>query len=181
MSNHSSLGDFLVLYTQPRRYTHLIHAAVPPVWPQRHRVAFAHATPRAVRRLRTRAPPRPVHLFPEGILSSGAALLRFSRSFATLGAPVSPVALRARAALGISTHTLESSFAANLWWLCFCPSCEIEATVLPAMTRGEGEAAAAFAERVRAALAQELGVGLAEVGPAEKAAWREAVRKGRGS
>lgn len=187
VSNHGSLGDFLALYTQERRYTHLIHAGVPPVWPKRHRVSFAHATPLQLKKLRRvqRSGGReggeeeealPVHFFPEGILSSSTALLRFSRSFATLQAPVVPVALRSSHALGISTHTLTSSFAANLWWLCFAPWGRLTATVLPPMNRWEGEDAADFAQRVRAALALELGVGMVDVGPEEKALFREKSR-----
>ena len=188
VSNHSSLGDFLALYTQEKRYTHLIHPAVPPVWPKRHRVAFAHATPLQLKKLRRvqrgsdsedGGSTQPVHFFPEGILSSSTALLRFSRSFATLQAPVVPVALRSSHGLGISTHTLTSSFASNLWWLCFAPWGRLTATVLPPMSRWEGEGAAEFAQRVREALAAELGVGMVEVGPEEKERAREAARGAR--
>jgi len=114
VSNHTSVGDFLLLYAQPRRVAHLIHPALPslPV-AKRHRVSFQHATPRALASLarmpkaeRTLRPP--VHLFPEGVLGSGAALLRFNRGFALLDAPVLPVAFRCRHALGIRTHTIDS-------------------------------------------------------------------------
>jgi 1-acyl-sn-glycerol-3-phosphate acyltransferase len=186
VSNHCSVGDFLCLYTQPRgRVLHLVHPGVPErVFPRRHRVIYAHATPHALKRIRRERQSavrqaEAVHFFPEGILSSGAAVLPFSRSFATLGCPVVPVALRSEHALGIRTHTLESSFAANLWWLCFAPWARLEATVLPPMERGLGEDTAAFAERVRAVVALELGVGLCQLGAEDKAAYRQQVRAER--
>ena len=194
VSNHSCVGDFLLLYRQPRRYTHLVHAAVPT--PRggeerrgRHRVAFLQATPAAFKTLRRQAAEaeaaasagvasslRPVHLFPEGGMSSGAGVLRFSRGFALLRAPVVPITFRCRHAFGISTHTLTSSFGANLFWLLFAPSSELSATVLPPMRQRGGESEEAFAERVRAAIAAELAVPMVAMGIRDKYALKEAAR-----
>ena len=212
VSNHTCVGDFLLLYRQPRRYTHLIHAAV-PARGGRHRVRFMQATPAAFKTLRRAAeraaqrrkaaaeaadaashtaPPaeddelgsRPVHLFPEGGMTSGAGVMRFNRGFALLRAPVAPVAFRCTHAWpgggALSTHTLTSSFAANLFWLCFAPATQLSATVLPPMTQRAGEADAAFADRVRAAIAAELGVPALDMGIREKYALKEMKRAVQG-
>ena len=211
VSNHTCVGDFLLLYRQPRRYTHLIHAAV-PARGGRHRVRFMQATPAAFKTLRraaeraeqrraqsgssvaAAAPPsadkddalgsRPVHLFPEGGMTSGAGVMRFNRGFALLRAPVAPVAFRCTHAWpggsALSTHTLTSSFAANLFWLCFAPQTTLTATVLPPLSQRASETDAAFADRVRAALAHELGVPALDMGIKEKYALKESVRAVQG-
>jgi 1-acyl-sn-glycerol-3-phosphate acyltransferase len=201
VSNHTCVGDFLLLYRQPTRYTHLIHAAVPTRGKDsatqerggRHRVRFMQATPAAFKSLRRAAEAaadapddagsnlRPVHLFPEGGMTSGAGVMRFSRGFALLRAPVVPIALRCSHALGISSHTLTSSFAANLFWLSFAPWTRMSATVLPVMHPVSNESDEAFAERVRSAIAAELGVPMLEVGIKEKYALKEACRAAPGA
>ena len=186
VSNHTCVGDFLLLYRQPRRYTHLIHAAV-PARGGNHRVRFAPATPAAFKALRRQAQRaaekgtsgeelRPVHLFPEGGMTSGGGLLRFSRGFALLRCPVVPVAFRCRHAFGLSTHTLTSSFGANLLALCFAPWTTLSATVLPPMAPAPSESDEAFAERVREAIASELSVPLLDIGIKDKYALKEAAR-----
>ncbi|GFR47803.1 hypothetical protein Agub_g9579 [Astrephomene gubernaculifera] len=73
--------------------------------------------------------------------------------------PVVPVALRVRPSLsGVCSHTLTSSFLANLFWFSFSPETRLEATVLPAMSPQEGESRGAFVRRVQEAIAGELGV-----------------------
>lgn len=68
-------------------------------------------------------------------MTNGMGMMRFSRGFMRFGRglPVVPLALRARPAFGISSHTLTSSFLANLFWFSFCPWVELDATVLPAL------------------------------------------------
>lgn len=178
VSNHSSVGDFLVLYAQPRRFTHLVHPALPVTPRSGQRVRMERATAAALRRLRRRGggghDDLPVHLFPEGGLTGGTAgLMRFSRAFASLHAPVAPLAIVSDHALGIKTHTLRSSFGANLFWLCFAPTTRFTATVLPAMAQRAGEGEGAFAERVRAALGDALGQPLLDYGLADKVALRD--------
>ena len=64
-------------------------------------------------------------------------MMRFSRGFMRFAqdGPVVPVALRASLPWGITTHTLTSSFLANLFWFCFAPSLALAVTVLPALSR----------------------------------------------
>ena len=66
-------------------------------------------------------------------MTNGKGMMRFSRGFMRFGRglPVVPLALRARPAFSINSHTLSSSFLANLFWFSFCPWIELDATVLP--------------------------------------------------
>ncbi|GLC48183.1 hypothetical protein PLESTB_000068300 [Pleodorina starrii] len=217
VSNHCSVGDLMILFSHPRlpqRYTHLITNSLPPrVTRARHLpVIMRPASPATYDELAdSPADASPIHLFPEGGMTNGRGMLRFSRGFmrilqqqqqqqqptlqhqqpdqqhhvqqseheqdqqrqllSTAAAarsggsavsqtlPVVPVALRVRGSLpGVSTHTLTSSFLANLFWFGFSPSTELEATALPPMAPLPGEARGAFVRRVQAAIAAELGV-----------------------
>lgn len=66
-------------------------------------------------------------------MTNGRGMMRFSRGFMAFAKrlPVVPVALRARLPWGLHTHTLTSSFAANMFWFCFAPWVRLDATVLP--------------------------------------------------
>ena len=81
----------------------------------------------------------------EGGLTNGKGMMRFSRGFMRFAQdrPVVPVALRASLPWGITTHTLTSSFLANLFWFCFAPSVTLAVTVLPALSRRKVRVAAA--------------------------------------
>ena len=59
----------------------------------------------------------------------------FSRGFMLFAQrlPVVPVALRAGLPWGLHTHTLTSSFAANMFWFCFAPWVRLDAVVLQPM------------------------------------------------
>lgn len=72
-------------------------------------------------------------------MTNGLGMMRFSRGFMRFGQglPVAPFALRVRCAFDISTHTLSSSFLANLFWFSFCPWIELDATVLPPILPNE--------------------------------------------
>lgn len=110
----------------------------------------------------------PLHLFPEGGMTNGRGMLRFSRGFMRMvhqgGMPVVPVALRASTPLpGVNTHTLTSSFLANLFWFSFLPAVRLEATVLPPMRPVPGEGRGAFVRRVQQAIADELQVPVSEM------------------
>ena len=66
------------------------------------------------------APQSCVHLFPEGGMTNGSGMMTFSRGFMRLvspGVPVVPVLLRlSTPGFSVRTHTLDSSFLANLFW-----------------------------------------------------------------
>lgn len=68
-------------------------------------------------------------------MTNGRGMMRFSRGFMAFAQrlPVVPVALRARLPWGLHTHTLTSSFAANMFWFCFVPWVSLDATVLQPM------------------------------------------------
>jgi hypothetical protein len=84
-------------------------------------------------------------------MTSGAAMMRFSRGFMRFadGLPVAPVALRVALPWGIKTHTLTSGFLANLFWFSFPPRVRLEAAVLPAMVPAEVRAGRPPALRAR--------------------------------
>jgi hypothetical protein len=108
----------------------------------------------------------PVHIFPEGGMTNGSAMLRFSRGFTKLMAPsvpVVPVAIRLSNTFNISTHTLDSSFLGNLFWFSFSPATQLRAVVLPAMEPLPDEGRGAFAQRVQRAIAEELRVPVSDM------------------
>ena len=70
-------------------------------------------------------------------MTNASGMMRFSRGFMRFAdkLPVVPVAARVQLPFGISTHTLTSSFLANMFWFCFSPYVSLHMTVLPPMTR----------------------------------------------
>ena len=69
-------------------------------------------------------------------MTNGSGMVQFSRGFMRFGKtlPIVPVALRVTVPWNIQTHTLTSSFAANLFWVCFVPWVRLDATVLQPMS-----------------------------------------------
>jgi hypothetical protein len=99
-------------------------------------------------------------------MTNGSGMMRFSRGFMLFAEqlPVVPVALRIKTAFPeVKCHTLDSPFLANLFWFSFQPWTELEAVVLPPMQLAPGESKAAFVQRVQLAIAQELGVWVADL------------------
>lgn len=183
VSNHVTPGDLMVLFQGlPQRYTHLITTAMPPRVTATHNLpcTLKFATPEAIEELASRASgaqqpgsgaaaeqqEESVHLFPEGGVTNGRwGMMQFTRGFTRLlnpGDRVVPVALKATTPWDIRTHTLLSSFPANLFWLSFCPWVEVEATILEPMQQQPGEAKGVFAKRVQQAIADELGLVVSE-------------------
>uniref|UniRef100_A0A383VUK4 Phospholipid/glycerol acyltransferase domain-containing protein n=1 Tax=Tetradesmus obliquus TaxID=3088 RepID=A0A383VUK4_TETOB len=114
-----------------------------------------------------------VHVFPEGGMTNGSGMMRFSRGFMLFAdqLPVVPVALRLKTAFPeVKCHTLDSPFLANLFWFSFQPWTEIEAVALPPMRLEPGESKAAFVQRVQLVIAQELQVWVAELNIQQKRA-----------
>ena len=102
---------------------------------------------------------RPVAVLPEGTTHNGAALLKFfPGAFAPL-APVQPVCVRFS---GCVDGSFCGTLAAHLARLLSAPYQRMIVTILPANRPREGEDAPAFAARVRAEMASELGVPLSE-------------------
>ena len=69
-------------------------------------------------------------------MTNGSGMVQFSRGFMRFGKtlPIVPVALRVTVPWNIQTHTLTSSFVANLFWFCFVPWVQLDATVLKPMS-----------------------------------------------
>eukprot|EP00891_Asterochloris_glomerata_P006077 jgi/Astpho2/6077/Aster-04024 len=164
VSNHQTAGDLMILYRLPKHYVHLISAKLPRriSKAQNHRVRLWHATRQIYDELADSTQyTESVHLFPEGGMTNGAGMMRFSRGFLRFGRdlPIAPVVLRASVPwnMDLQTHTLTSSFLSNLFWFCWAPSIRLEARVLQPMTMRTGEGNGAFVERVQQAIATELG------------------------
>ena len=103
---------------------------------------------------------RPVAVLPEGTTHNGASLLKFfAGAFGPL-ASVQPVCVR------YSSACVDGSFcgtlAAHLARLLCAPYQRMSVVILPATRPLDGEDASAFAARVRAAMAAELGVPLSD-------------------
>ena len=103
---------------------------------------------------------RPVAVLPEGTTHNGASLLKFfAGAFGPL-ASVQPVCVR------YSSACVDGSFCgtliSHLARLLCAPYQRMTVTILPANRPREGEDASAFAARVRAAMAAELGVPLSD-------------------
>jgi hypothetical protein len=95
------------------------------------------------------AQPRPSSSSPASPASSSPA----GADSPTSLLPVVPAALRLHSPLaGVRSHTLTSSFLANLFWLSFSPWVEYEVTVLPPMAPRPGELRGGFANRVQVGL-----------------------------
>lgn len=97
--------------------------------------------------------------------------MRFSRGFMLFAdkLPVVPVALRVKPALpAVRSHTVSSSFLANLFWFSWQPWTLIEAKALPAMQLEPGESKAAFVQRVQLAIAEELQVWISDLSIQQK-------------
>jgi hypothetical protein len=98
-------------------------------------------------------------------------MMRFSRGFMLFAdqLPVVPVSLRIKGAFPqVNSHTIDSNFLVNLFWCSFQPWTVMEAKALPAMQLREGESKAAFVQRVQVAIAEDLGVWIADLGIQQK-------------
>ena len=103
---------------------------------------------------------RPLLVFPEGSLTNGrAGLMRFSRSSFSLGAPVTPLAMRVSTWLPLETDTIWSPLGANVLWTLFQPWHVYDLTVLPPVQPARtDEGAAVVAAQVAGRIAAELGI-----------------------
>ena len=118
----------------------------------------ARAATRAAVKRHVRSSPKPLLCFPEGSITNGQGLMRFSAFVFGLDAPIQPVAVRWRAPFPLSFDTVWSPLHWNLVRMAVQPFHWIELAVLPPVERREGEEAAAFAQRTAAVIAAELGV-----------------------
>ncbi|GAX77129.1 hypothetical protein CEUSTIGMA_g4575.t1 [Chlamydomonas eustigma] len=134
----------------------------------RHVLVSNHIMPGDLMVIFQGLPQRCVHLITtEGGITNGRwGMMQFSRGFMRLLRPgeyVVPVVLRAKTPWDIRTHTLTSSFLANLFWISFCPWVEVHATVLPPLRPTVGESKAAFVRRVQSSIAEASGLVISEL------------------
>ena len=102
---------------------------------------------------------RPVAVLPEGTTHNGAALLKFFAGAFSPLAPVQPVCVRFS---GCVDGSFCGTLISHLARLLCAPYQRMTVVVLPATRPLDGEDASAFAARVRAAMAAELGVPLSD-------------------
>uniref|UniRef100_A0A061S0Q5 Phospholipid/glycerol acyltransferase domain-containing protein n=1 Tax=Tetraselmis sp. GSL018 TaxID=582737 RepID=A0A061S0Q5_9CHLO len=171
--NHVTAGDLIILYTRTQRYVHLVTPALPRAVTQvnNHRIIFRHATPATYDSLASPAEGdlehgKPVHLFPEGGMTNGDGMMRFTRGFVRFSReiPVVPMALEVETPFGgrLSSHTLTSSFLANLFWFSFYPWIRFTCHVLEPTSMKADESAGHFARRVQEQIASHLGIPITE-------------------
>ena len=112
--------------------------------------------------MRSRKSAAPLLIFPEGSITNGrVGLLRFSQSAFTLGASVTPIALRLRVLLPLEADTIWSPLGANVLWTLFQPYHYYELTVLRPIgdaTTCTPEHAPALAADAAARIASTLGI-----------------------
>jgi hypothetical protein len=123
-----------------------------------------------------------IHVFPEGGMTNGKAMMHFSRGFMRFAAPlpVVPVALRLIVPFkDVTSHTWTSGFLNNLFWFSFQPWCELRATALPVMRYSAIQSKSQFVQEVQLAIAEELGVWVSDLKIQQKKqmAKRKASRK----
>lgn len=117
----------------------------------------------------------------EMTIGNGRGLFRFHPTLLDRGLPVVPLAIEVTTSLGLVAHPFRSGGAATLARLLMSPRVVFDLTYLPALTRAEGEEAQAFADRVQRAVAARLGIPATRHTAADKRAFREAPREGRGT
>ena len=100
---------------------------------------------------------RPVAVLPEGTTHNGASLLKFFEGAFSPLAPVQPVCVRFS---GCVDGSFCGTLISHLARLLCAPYQRMTVTILPATRPLDGEDASAFAARVRAEMAAELGVPL---------------------
>ena len=101
---------------------------------------------------------KPLLVFPEGSITNGRGLMRFSSFVFGLGVPVQPVAIRHWAPLPLASDTVWSPLHWNLVRMGMQPFLLVELCLLPPLRPRPDEDAAAFAARAAAAIATELRV-----------------------
>jgi 1-acyl-sn-glycerol-3-phosphate acyltransferase len=109
-----------------------------------------------------------VAVFPEGTVGDGHALLPFHGNLLQAAiathTPVQPVALRYADARGpvsrAALYTGDITLAQSLWWLACGEGVAVRVQVLPALASAHADRRA-FAERLRAEIAQALAAGAA--------------------
>lgn len=96
----------------------------------------------------------------EGGMTNGTGMMHFSSAFLKFAknSPVVPVALRVSHPFKVNVHTLNSSFLANMFFFCFLPWVEMNATVLDPLTRRDNEKNADFVKRIQLEISENLQV-----------------------
>lgn len=112
---------------------------------------------------------------PEGTINNGKGLFRFQKTVFGLNVPVVPIAIVAVPAFPVSLYNIRGSSAANLVWPIFLPFVTYRLNALPTMLRESDETPQAFADRVQAALANELGIPRTQFTPVDKQEYRRSL------
>jgi hypothetical protein len=105
VSNHVAVGDLMMLFRLPQRYAHLVTSALPEATTKTRNLParLLPASPPVMEQLaQWPEGSLPVHIFPEGGMTNGSAMLQFSRGFTKLlapGVPVVPMAIKVGAGL----------------------------------------------------------------------------------
>jgi len=171
--NHVSALDWIVLlrYRVFAFVTHVAFTAVPlaaPLFAYARFILIRPCVPTAPIVMRRAGTDPMVALAPEGTLSHGGCLLRFhTGAFAAL-APVLPVLLRYPFRHHNPAWTVETHVALRLYRILTQVVTPVHVEFLPVVAPLPGETPAAFAQRVRAIMADAMGVPMVDQGKRER-------------
>jgi 1-acyl-sn-glycerol-3-phosphate acyltransferase len=135
------------------------------------------ATKAAVERHVRDAASKPLLYFPEGSITNGRGLMRFSAFVFGLDVPVTPVAVSFWEPWPLALDTVWSPLHWNLLRMAYQPCHVVELAVLPTLTARAGEEPPAFAERTATDLANELGIAATPHTTEEKRAAMKKLKK----
>ena len=135
------------------------------------------ATKAAVERHVRDAASKPLLYFPEGSITNGRGLMRFSAFVFGLDVPVTPVAVSFWEPWPLALDTVWSPLHWNLLRMAYQPCHVVELAVLPTLAARAGEEPPAFAERTATDLANELGIAATPHTTEEKRAAMKKLKK----
>ena len=170
VANHTSAIDSLVLSTRTCYdftgqmqggiigfFMNMIGRASKHIWFNRH---DDKGRANALQRMQDHANKPglpPLLIFPEGVCVNNTAVLKFKRGAFQLDTPVYPIAMKFNMWYG-DAFWWQPNFIHHLWSMMTSWAVVVDVWYLPPMTRNPEESAIAFADRVKARIAEQAGL-----------------------
>lgn len=91
-------------------------------------------------------------------MTNGTGMMLFSSAFLKFAkkSPVVPVALRISHPFKVNVHTLTSPFIANMFFFCFLPWVNMDATILDPLEKGSDEKSSEFVKKIQSKISDSL-------------------------